>query len=253
MGYLVGQIILCLLIAFVLGFVIGCLFCRSRRTESVDDIDWAGRHERLKNDHAELQGESGNWAVRFEQLKQSYERLKDGQVELQQERNDWKEKHDALLVAKDASQVTTHEYREGLVSDDYPYPVEEVEGIGKGFGKKLRDLGIETTEDLLQRCCTNDGWEETANRIGLKEQYVVRKWASMADLMRVPGVMGQFAELLEFSGVESVQDLSTREPDQLLEKLKKVNEREHRVKEVPGVDVVSHWINSAKSLSIVMK
>ncbi len=225
MGYLIGQIVLCLLIAFVLGLIIGCLFCRSRRTESADDTDWAGRYARLKRDYTQLRGEN----------------------------DEWKTKYETLLVAKDASQVTTHEYREGLVTDDYPYPVEEVEGIGKGFGKKLRALGIETTEDLLQRCSTRDGWEEVADKIGLKERYVVRKWASMADLMRIPGIMGQFAELLEFSGVESVQDLAGREPGQLLEKLKDVNEREHRVKEVPELNVVSSWINSAKTTSAVMK
>ncbi len=225
MVYLIGQIVLCLLIAFVLGFIIGCLFCRSRRAESADDTDWADRYARLKRDYTQLRGEN----------------------------DDWKTKYETLLVAKGASQVTTHEYQEGLDSDDYPYPVEEVEGIGKGFGKKLRALGIETTEDLLQRCSTRDGWEGVADKIGLKERYVVRKWASMADLMRIPGIMGQFAELLEFSGVESVQDLAGREPGQLLEKLKDVNEREHRVKEVPELNVVSSWINSAKTTSAVMK
>ncbi|HHS83628.1 MAG TPA: DUF4332 domain-containing protein [Gammaproteobacteria bacterium] len=273
MGYLIGQIVLCLLIAFVLGFIIGCLFCRCKRAETVDDTDWESRYARLKRDHAQLrsesedwkskytalavaprsQAETEDWAGRFEQLKQDYDHLKNEQQGLQQECEQWKSKYDALLAAKGSSQVTTHEYREGLIGDDYPYPVEEVEGIGKGFGKKLRALGIETTEDLLQRCCTKDGWEGVADNIGLKERYVVRKWASMADLMRIPGIMGQFAELLEFSGVESVQDLAGREPSQLLVKLKDVNEREHRVKEVPELDVVNSWILSAKSLDAVMK
>ncbi len=273
MGYLIGQIVLCLLVAFVLGFIIGCLFCRCKRAESVDDVDWASRYERLKRDYAQLRSESDDWkakytalavaprseaesedwAGRFEQLKQDHEYLKVQQAELQKERDDWKEKYDALLAAKDANQVTTHEYREGLVGDDYPYPVEEVEGIGKGFGRKLRTLGIETTEDLLRYCNTKEGWEDVADKIGLKERYVVRKWASMADLMRIPGIMGQFAELLEFSGVESVQDLAGRDAEQLLAKLKDVNEREHRVKEVPQLAVVASWINAAKPLSAVME
>ncbi len=272
MGYLIGQILLCLLIAFALGFIIGCLFCRSRGA-AADTTDWAGRYDRLRGDYSRLQGESEewkakytalaaappaeaeseDWAGRFEQLKQDYERLKGEAGDLQQQRDDWKAKHDALLAAGSAAKVTTHEYREGLVGDDYPYPVEEVEGIGRGFGKKLRSLGIETTEDLLQRCCTQQGWEDVADKIGLKENYVVRKWASMSDLMRIPGIMGQFAELLEFSDVNSVQDLATRDPVRLLDKLKDVNQREHRVKEVPGLDVVTSWIEQARTLDAVMK
>ncbi len=273
MGYLIGQILLCLLIAFVLGFVIGCLFCRSKRAELRDDTDWAGRYERLKREHAQLQSEtrdwkskyaalaaeprtevdSGDWAERFDQLKQDYDQLKEGQGRLQQERDEWKKKYEELLAAKSSGKATTHEYREGLIGDDYPYPVEEVEGIGKGFGRKLRSLGIETTEDLLQRCRTKDGWEDVADRIGLKERYVVRKWASMSDLMRIPGIMGQFAELLEFSGVESVQDLASREPSTLLARLAEVNAREHRVKELPELSAVSYWIERAKELDAVMK
>ncbi|HFC53631.1 MAG TPA: DUF4332 domain-containing protein [Gammaproteobacteria bacterium] len=271
MGYLIGQILLCLLIAFALGFIIGCLFCRSRGA-AADAPDWAGRYERLKGDYSRLQSESEewkakytalaaappaeaeseDWAERFEQLKQDYDRLRGEADDLQRQRDEWKAKHDALLAGGGVT-ATTHEYREGLVGDDYPYPVEEVEGIGKGFGKKLRALGIETTEDLLQRCCTRQGWEEVADKIGLKERYVVRKWASMSDLMRITGIMGQYAELLEFSDVNSVQDLASRDPAQLLEKLKDVNQREHRVKEVPSLEAVASWIEQAKTLDAVMK
>ncbi len=228
MDYLVGQIFLCLLIAFALGFLVGCFFCRSKRAESADDVDWS---------------------IRFDQLKQRHEHLKGEQIKLQQERDDWKEKHDALLVAQGATRATTQEYREGSFGTDYPFPVEEIEGIGKGFGNKLRNLGIETTEDLVNRCRTKRGWEDIADEIGLKERYVVRRWAAMAALMRIPGVMGQYAELLEFSGVESIEDLAGREPAALLEKMKAVNEREHRVKEVPSLDAVANWIDSAKSLT----
>jgi len=315
MVYLIGQILFCLSIAFALGFIIGCLFCRCKRNESADNTDWADRYERLKRDQDHLKGEneewkskyaalaaapkvksesedwagrfgqleqdynlqkseneewkskytalaaepkseveSEDWAGRFESLKQDYDLLNSEQSSLQQDRDGWKEKYDALLAASSADQVTTHEYREGLTGDDYPYPVEEVEGIGKGFGKKLRALGIETTEDLLQRCCTKSDWEGVADRIGMnKEQYVLRKWASMSDLMRIPGVMGQYAELLEFSGVESVQDLAGRESGQLLSKLREVNAREHRVKEIPVIDAVNSWIEHARTLDAVMK
>jgi len=68
MGYLIGQILLCLLIAFVLGFIIGCLFCRCKRAESIDDTDWESRYERLKRDHAQLRSESDDWKSKYTAL-----------------------------------------------------------------------------------------------------------------------------------------------------------------------------------------
>ena len=216
MGYLIGQILLCLIVAFALGFIIGCLFCRCKREGIVDD----SRHEKLKREYTRLQ----------------------------REKEEWRAKYDALSAERAAASVAAVQD-----DDDYPYPVEEVEGIGKGFGNKLRTLGIETTEDLLRRCNTQEGWESVADKIGLKERYVVRKWASMSDLMRIPGVKGQFAELLEFSGVQSVQDLAGRDPAQLLATMSEVNEREHRVRKLPSLEAVRGWIAAAASLEPIMK
>ncbi len=265
MAYLIGQIVLCLLIAFALGFIIGCLFCRSSGLVA-DAPDWAGRYERLRRDYDRLQRESekrnpeatasaeadgGGWVDRLEQLQRDHERLKEENDHLQRQCDEWRAKYDAMLVADGAAKAAQD--GRGEPGDSYPYPVEEVEGIGRGFGRKLRSLGIETTEDLLRRCCTREGWERVADEIGLKERYVVRRWASMSDLMRVPGIMGQFAELLEFSDVNSVQDLASRDPVRLLEKLEEVNRREHRVKEVPSLEMVISWIERAKSMDVVMQ
>ena len=37
------------------------------------------------------------------------------------------------------------------------YKIEEVEGIGPEFGKKLREVDIQTTEDLLRHCGDKKG------------------------------------------------------------------------------------------------
>jgi len=37
------------------------------------------------------------------------------------------------------------------------YPVEDVEGIGTSNGKKLREMGPPTTQELLDKFCQMDG------------------------------------------------------------------------------------------------
>lgn len=64
---------------------------------------------------------------------------------------------------------------------------------------------------------------------------------------------GEFAGLLEFSGVQSVQDLAHRDPRQLLATMREVNEREHPVRELPSLEMVRGWIAAAGSLEPVME
>ena len=51
-----------------------------------------------------------------------------------------------------------------------------------------------------------------AEHVGI-EDFVVHKWASMCDLMRLSGVEGQFSELMVYAGINSVHDLSQQSAD----------------------------------------
>lgn len=108
-------------------------------------------------------------------------------------------------------------------------------------------MGIATTTDLLDKCPDADSMKPVIDQMKL-EDWVIRSWVSMADLMRVPGIGGQFAELLNFSDIHSVQALANANPSSLAAKMNQVNEKEHRVKDVPGKEVVAEWIDQAKKL-----
>ena len=132
------------------------------------------------------------------------------------------------------------------------YDVEEIEGIGKNYGKKLRDLGILTTEQLLNQCCNLDGRISVAEQIGI-EDFVVHKWVSMADLMRVNGIAGQFSELMVYAGIDSTQNLGQQNAAALHSKLSASNQEQSRVKTLPDEASLGHMINQAKSLNIIMQ
>ena len=84
------------------------------------------------------------------------------------------------------------------------------------------------------------------------EDWVIRSWVSMADLMRVRGIGGQYAELLNFSDIQTVQSLASANAAGLTAKLKQVNDKEHRIEEVPGNDTVAGWIDHAKTLTALL-
>lgn len=132
------------------------------------------------------------------------------------------------------------------------YPIEDIEGIGEAFGRKLRDAGISDTDTLLERGRTAKGRTEIENATGLAHAHVLR-WVNMADLYRVKGVGSEYAELLEASGVDTVRELATRVPANLHKKMSEVNAQKNLVRSLPNEASVASWVAHAKELPAMVE
>lgn len=131
------------------------------------------------------------------------------------------------------------------------YKVETIEGVGTVYGEKLNAAGIKTTEELLAKCATPKGRKELAETTGISDKLVL-KWTNHADLMRINGIAGQFAELLEASGVDTVKELKHRVPANLHAKLEEVNAQKNLVNRVPNLPEVEKMVEQAKELEAVV-
>ena len=131
------------------------------------------------------------------------------------------------------------------------YPIADIEGIGSVYAKKLIDLGIKTTQDLLTRGATPKGRKEIAEATGISPKLVL-KWVNHADLFRIKGVAGQFAELLEAGGVDSVKEFRHRVAENLQPKLVEVNDAKNLCNRVPSVTELQRMIDQAKELEPVV-
>jgi len=88
---------------------------------------------------------------------------------------------------------------------------------------------------------------ELAQKTGISETLVL-EWVNMADLFRIEGIGEEYSDLLEEAGVDTVVELSKRVPENLHAKLKEVNEQKKLVQQLPTLDTVKKWIESAKTL-----
>ena len=131
------------------------------------------------------------------------------------------------------------------------YKVEQIEGIGAVYGEKLNAVGIKTTDELLAKCATPKGRKELEEASGIAGALIL-KWANHADLMRINGVAGQFAELLEAAGVDTVKELKHRVPANLLAKMEEVNAKKNLVNRVPGLPEIEKMIEQAKELEAII-
>jgi predicted flap endonuclease-1-like 5' DNA nuclease len=125
--------------------------------------------------------------------------------------------------------------------------IQNVEGIGPKYAEILKQHGIDTTDRLLELCCSRSGREELAEKTSISVSKIL-KWVNMCDLFRINGVAGQFAELLECSGVDTIKELRNRNAENLAMQMAEVNAEKRIGKSCPSTRTVSDWIRQAKAL-----
>ncbi|RLG63389.1 DUF4332 domain-containing protein [archaeon] len=131
-------------------------------------------------------------------------------------------------------------------------PIKEIEGIGPSYAEKLAAMGIKTTEDLLKAGRTPEGRRELAEKTGIPLRLILR-WVNLADLIRIEGISGEYSDLLEEAGVDTVVELSRRDPEKLYAKLVEVNEKKKLVRRLPTLEMVTSWVEQAKKLPRVVE
>ena len=125
-------------------------------------------------------------------------------------------------------------------------------GLPTRDATKLRKNGVRTTDALLRVAATKTGRRSLAGKTKLAERDVLG-WVNRADLMRVKGIGPEYADLLEAAGVDTVKELRTRNPQNLLEAMTELNARKRLVRRLPTSGMVEDWIAAAKDLDPMVK
>lgn len=122
------------------------------------------------------------------------------------------------------------------------WSVEALEGIGDVFAARLRPNGIATVSDLRSARVKKIAEAADVN------EYVAAHWRSMAELVMIPQIGPQEAEVLARTGVHNPRVLAHHEPRTLYAACRYVVEgRKNNI--YPGqidVDTVRTWINAAR-------
>lgn len=120
-----------------------------------------------------------------------------------------------------------------------------IEGIGAVHARKLKKVGVGSTGTLLDYCRTPKAREKVAKESGIPQKQLLR-FVNHADLMRIKGIGGEYSELLEASGVDTVKELGRRDARALYQKMVTTNKRKALVRQVPSERMVKRWVAQAK-------
>jgi predicted flap endonuclease-1-like 5' DNA nuclease len=130
--------------------------------------------------------------------------------------------------------------------------VRELRGITEELASKLKEAGLSNSEQLLAAAATPAARKALAGQIGA-EVGLILELANRADLARIKGIGQVFSDLLEKAGVDTVKELATRRPDNLLAKLRDTNTSLQLAQRAPTQKEVEDWVSQAKALPPVLE
>ncbi len=126
-------------------------------------------------------------------------------------------------------------------------PISTIKGVSKELAAKLRAEGLNDTDKLLAACRTAANRRELAAKLSV-DIHTLTEVANRADLARIRGVAGVYADLLEGAGVDTVRELGRRLPSNLHSRLAEVNASKSLTKRLPTDGMVADWVSQAKAL-----
>jgi len=130
-----------------------------------------------------------------------------------------------------------------------PSSISELVGLGPSFAIKMKNIGIRTTEKLLETAKSVKGRQMLAEKTEIDQAQLLRV-ANLIDRMRIKGVGQEYAELLEAVGVVTVKELRYRNPGRLAEAMVQANAKRKLVRVLPSEHTIERWIDHAKKLPV---
>lgn len=130
--------------------------------------------------------------------------------------------------------------------------IDEIRSLDHKEATRLRKAGVRTTDSLLRRAATRASRSQLSDETEITTADLLR-WVNVADLMRIKGIGGEYAELLSLCGVNTVRELRRRNSVALTAKILAVNGKKDLVRRLPTEAMVEAWIKRAGDLDQVVR
>ncbi len=129
-----------------------------------------------------------------------------------------------------------------------PYSINQLDGLDPEEIKKLKSLGIRTTDRLLEEARTPRGRNLLAAKTGFDTARILA-WANAADRMRIKGMGKGYSCLLKAVGVDTIRELKYRNPSNLAKAMSEANKKRKLVQFLPSEKLIMRWVEQAKALN----
>jgi predicted flap endonuclease-1-like 5' DNA nuclease len=243
MGYILAEILACLLLAGLIGAILGW-WLRGGNKKEISSL-------KKKLEICEKESRS-----RIEQITQKYEQ------KIQVEHDLWNRKIKDLesrykaddSISSSAQKLTDTDMEEKQKNSDIDtgkdefnnecYELEDIPGIGAGFALRLKKRGIFNSCYLANRFLNDDeATKKMAKKLDI-DFNTLRAWAIMSDLMKHKGLNGDYAEILQAVGISNRDELQRADANHLYSKIKDYIQKYPTPDNLaqPTLDMIKNWI-----------
>jgi uncharacterized protein DUF4332 len=128
------------------------------------------------------------------------------------------------------------------------YKMSEFEGIEPAHVEKLREAGIENTDDMMRV------WADQPKRAALMEKTgmsleLFTRMAAMSRLARVKNVGPNYVAVLMAAGIDGPKSLFEHTPEALVKRLGEVAVEKKITSPVPTLEQVGPWYSDVKPVA----
>lgn len=132
------------------------------------------------------------------------------------------------------------------------YKLSEFQSIDPGHVVKLREAGIETTDDMMRAWADQPKRASVAEKAGMDMDHFTNL-ASMSRLARVKNVGPKFVGVLLAAGIDGPKSLFEHTPEALVKRLGEVAAEKNLSSPVPTLEEVGPWYGDPKTEAVVAK
>jgi Domain of unknown function (DUF4332) len=123
----------------------------------------------------------------------------------------------------------------------------EIKSLNDEYLPKLREAGITSRAALLEKGLSSEGRDEISSKTGIPLSLILQ-WVRQAEFLRLKGMSGIYAELLNAAGIDSVTELTKCTAETLHQKFLDVNATKQLSRILPILAQIRDWIEQAKGL-----
>lgn len=132
------------------------------------------------------------------------------------------------------------------------YKMSEFQGINPAQIEKLREAGIENSDDMMRV------WADQPRRMSLAEKTGIAldhftDLASMSRLARVKNVGPKYVGVLLAAGIDGPKSLFEHTPETLVKRLGEVATEKNLTSPVPTLDEIKPWYADQRQVAAVAK
>jgi len=242
MGYILVEIIACLLIAWLLGALLGWWLRGGCKNDNNNvDIDAI-----KKSYEDEIHNKQDFYNSKVKSIEDTYINklnIANNEIEtLKKELNSLKENKQKLFETNENTDRVQNAPIVNQKDKEKCYELEEIEGIGPGFALRLKKRGVLNSCYLANKFLYDEHeTKKLAKKLEINAD-TITAWASMADLMKIEGINSEYAEILQEVGIKTRYELSKEDPDKLYEKIENYKKKYPNGPDIPDLNDIHSWI-----------